>query len=273
MEKKIFNLSDSLFAHDNYSAAGVNSKFISWDRDFTNLVRPSFFSHEKMFKPNLIHKDLSYGLIFESQSIIPLIYQNISHVIKDFNKVFTHSSELLNNFDNCHWIPGGGIWIGGNYGKGEIKIYEKSKICSMVSSLKNMCQLHSFRLGLLDLVRVNNVDVYGIKNHIPIIGSLKDYMFSIVVENYQDDLYFTEKLLNCFATGTIPIYLGAKNIGQKFDREGIITFNSKEELEKILPTLTKELYESKLEAVKNNFEKCLEYRCIEDYIYENHFKN
>ena len=37
--------------------------------------------------------------------------------------------------------------------------------------------------------------------------------------------YFTEKLLDCFATGTIPVYLGAPDIGKVFNIDGIITLS------------------------------------------------
>ena len=96
-------------------------------------------------------------------------------------------------------------------------------------------------------------------------------MFSIVVENYQDELYFTEKILNCFATGTIPIYFGAKNIDNKFNGGGILTFKSIEELTEILKSLNQDFYKDKKTFIKDNFEKVQEYLSIEDYIYTKYF--
>jgi hypothetical protein len=52
----------------------------------------------------------------------------------------------------------------------------------------------------------DRIDVYGRGiSEIPNkeVG-LKDYMFSFAVENDTYDTYFTEKILDCFATGTIP---------------------------------------------------------------------
>ena len=96
-------------------------------------------------------------------------------------------------------------------------------------------------------------------------------MFSIVIENFIDDLYFTEKILNCFATGTIPIYLGARNINSIFDKNGILQFSSLEEFNNIIDKLSENEYHSRIEAVKYNFNKCLEFKSIEDYIYEKYF--
>lgn len=271
MDKVTFNLFDDIFSHDQYSVAGRESKFIKWDRDLSNINNPTFYSHNKIpfIDKTISIKEKSYALLFESKSIIPKTYYEVEKFVSKFNKVFTHNSEFLKKYDNCFWIPGGGVWIGGSFGKGEIKIFEKTKICSIVSSQKQMCELHKYRLKVVELVKNLKVDIFGLESWQPINISLEDYMFSIVVENYQDDLYFTEKILNCFATGTVPIYLGARNIKQKFNIDGIIQFHSLNEINRL--KLDKEVYLSKLEAIKDNFRRCLEYLSIEDYIYTNYF--
>jgi len=273
MIKQEFNLLDNVFSHDNYSVAGRESKYITWNRYVSNTNLPTFYSHEKMseIEKNLTPKEKSYAIVFESRGIIPHIYKDIEKYIPKFNKVFTHNSDFLKKYDNCYWIPGGGVWVGGNYGKGEINLFEKTKLCSMVSSKKQMCELHRFRLEIINKVKNKNVDIFGIDRWVTINKSLEDYMFSIVVENYQDELYFTEKILNCFATGTIPIYLGPKNIGEKFNEDGIIQFNNLLDLEKILIGLTPENYFNKIESIRDNFNRCQNYLSIEDYIYTNYF--
>jgi hypothetical protein len=284
MNKKIFNLIDNNFAHDKYSVAGVDSKHIAWDRELKDLNNPTFYSHIRMLdiQKGLSSKDKSYGFIVESRGIEALGYQLVEPVIPYFDKVFTHNSDFIKKYENCKWIPGGGIWIGGRndlpHGEGEIQIYNKNKLCSMVSSNKKMCELHLVRLQIIDFLKNNTkIDKFtggggpGDGNWLPIFRTLKDYMFSIVIENYIDDLYFTEKILNCFATGTIPIYLGARNIGSVFDKNGILQFSSFEEFNNILNNLSEDEYHSRMEAVKYNFEKCLQFRSIEDYIYEKYF--
>jgi hypothetical protein len=271
MIKAKFNLVDNTFAHDKYSVAGRESKYIEWDRLCINKDLPTFFTHENMYK-NVKNFKNPYGWAFESKSIIPNFYKNIEKDINRYIKVFTHNQDFIEKYDNCFWIPGGGIWIGGTYGKGEVKIHTKNKLCSMVSSSKSMCELHKFRLEIAQTINPKLVDIFGLTNWVPINETLENYMFSIVIENYKDDLYFTEKILNCFATGTIPIYYGAKKIGLKFDLDGIITFNNKSELIEILNNLNYEFYISKLESIEKNFNLCHEYTSIEDYIYEKYFK-
>jgi hypothetical protein len=85
-------------------------------------------------------------------------------------------------------------------------------------------------------------------------------MFTLIVENDDYDYYFSEKIIEPFWAGTIPIYWGGSHddtqIKKVFDinMDGIITFNTTDELLKIFDSLSPELYQTKLDAVKNNYE-------------------
>ena len=140
----------------------------------------------------------------------------------------------------------------------------------MIYSDKNIFEGHRLRHEISK--NVNEIDLFGRGTPNPVDykeESLLDYRYSIVVENSKTDNYFTEKLIDCLAVGTIPIYWGCPNIDNYFNLDGIITFNTLEELNKILPTLNKNLYESKLDAITNNLEKSKEYNVTEDWIYKN----
>lgn len=102
------------------------------------------------------------------------------------------------------------------------------------------------------------------------IDFLRDYRFSIVIENRQIADYFSEKLIDAFVTGTVPVYFGCPEQGLKnhFNMEGIIYFNSKRELYEILPTLNSEVYMTKLEAVYDNYQRAMNYLFPWKYIYE-----
>jgi hypothetical protein len=281
VSKQTFNLIDENFSHDLYAVAGRNSECIVWDRSLADKSLPIFFSHKKMkmVKGMDLPKEQCYGVIFESQSIDPECYRDVEEYIPYFNKVFTHSSKFLKKYNNCAWIPGGGIWIGGRPGEtqaeGNIGIHDKTKLCSMVSSNKTMCDLHVKRVEIIKALKENEqIDTtHAIRpeDNIPPFRYLKNYMFSIVIENYVDELFFTEKILNCFATGTIPVYLGATNIESLFNKNGIIQFADEDDLFSKLHNITPEYYLSKLSAVIENFNICQKYISIEDYIFKNYF--
>jgi len=152
-----------------------------------------------------------------------------------------------------------GFWIK------EPKIYEKSKMISMIASNKRMCDGHRLRLEWVDRLR-GQVDLYG-RGFNEILykeEGLCDYMFSIAIENGQYETYFTEKLLDCFATGTIPVYLGAPDIGNYFNKDGIIDLTDEF-------YISDELYYSKMDAIKDNLEIAKKMEVLEDFIYLTYF--
>ena len=90
-------------------------------------------------------------------------------------------------------------------------------------------------------------------------------MFSVAIENNNE--YFSEKLLDCFLTGTIPIYYGTPSVGKWFNTDGMIILEDGFDIE----SLTEDLYNDKMNAIKDNFERALKMEVLEDFIWENYF--
>ena len=88
------------------------------------------------------------------------------------------------------------------------------------------------------------------------------------MENAVYDNYYTEKIADCFATGTIPIYWGTRTIEKHFDIDGIIFLEDLEDLS----SLNAELYRKKLRHVKNNLQILNETNTSEDFLYLNYLK-
>ncbi len=82
----------------------------------------------------------------------------------------------------------------------------------------------------------------------------EDTMFHIAIENTINVNYISEKIIDCFMSYTIPIYWGCPNIGEYFNTDGIIFFETKEQLNNILDNLTEKDYYDRLEAVLENYE-------------------
>ena len=140
----------------------------------------------------------------------------------------------------------------------KFKIYNKTKQISFISSNKNMCPGHQLRLECVNEVTnlELDVDIFG-RGINPIsskLDGLKNYYYSIAMENEQLPFYFTEKIIDCFLSGTIPIYYGCSNIEKYFNPKGIISFNNKKELIDILNNLDYEFYNNNIEAIKENYD-------------------
>jgi len=107
----------------------------------------------------------------------------------------------------------------------------------------------------------------------PIIGSdgsakwnlHRPYHFSIIIENSQQENYFTEKIIDCFLCKTVPIYWGCPNIGDYFSTTGIIIINETNEqeflkkLENVIKSCDFNKYNSMLEAIEHNYMESFKY--------------
>jgi hypothetical protein len=176
-------------------------------------------------------------------------------------------SLIAKNPERILFYPFGCCWIPETHRA----IHPKYKMVSMVCSGKTQSEGHRFRNKIYNTYG-SMFDGYGrYKNPIENkADALRDYMFSICVQNTKCDDYWTEILMDCFMTGTVPIFWGTNNIGKYFNDWGIIQFNSEAELGEILPTLSQGYYNSMLPAIEDNYNLAQQYFSPEDYIYEHY---
>lgn len=265
MQKK-YNLVGNTFTHltggnKGYSVHGKVSKYIQWVNDGGE---GTFYIDDTINIGIQDERDgPKYLWLLESKFIKPGLVESIienKDLVEDsYDLIFTHDQRLLSLGDKFKWVPAQGFWIK------EPKIYEKTKMISMISSNKRMCPGHIKRLEWVERIG-DQVDLYGRGfNEIQFKEEgLCDYMFSVAIENGQYETYFTEKILDCFATGTIPVYLGAPDIGKYFNVDGII--NLSEEFD-----VSDEIYYSKMDAIQDNLERVKKMEILEDFIWENYF--
>lgn len=261
---KIF---DNLFAHAKYSTDYQESKYIIWDRGINN-PDIAFYTDSSL---SIVNKNINknFAWLLESPAVTRRSYEWISKNHDKFDKVFTHNKELLNISDKFKFSPTGGCWIK----LVDQKIYEKSRLISTITSEKQYLKGHSLRHEIIK--KFKNIDVFG-RGYTKIeykLRGLKDYMFSFAIENVKEDYYFSEKLIDCFMTGTVPIYWGCPSIGNFFNIKGMILFDDIDDLENIMNDLTKDKYDEMKPYIEENFEKAKNYLISEDYIWENYFMN
>jgi hypothetical protein len=239
------------------------------DADFIYKLRPywNIYVDDEIFSCSS-YTNKNIAILLETKSIVPNLYQRLiadPSILENFEMVFTHDRSLLELDDKIKYLPMGMTWIHNP------AIRNKTKLVSMISSSKNMCDGHRYRLSWVDRL-YGQLDFFGTANGGVRIDNketaLDDYMFSVAIENASYSGYFTEKIIDCFATGTIPIYYGDPDIGQVFDDRGIIKLTEDFDIK----SLTPELYKSKLRYVVKNFDLSKEYWSIQDYLYNNYLK-
>jgi hypothetical protein len=252
---------DTMFSHAKSSSWYNEPELFEWVRkyDEDHLVITDFSLHNVDEHNN----PKKYAWILESPVISPAAYEFINNNHNKFDLIFTFSKELLAISDKFILTPLGGCWINDE----DKNIHEKSKDVSIILSSKQTTVGHRLRHSILQ--KYPNIDFFGHNNPIEKkITALKDYRFSIIIENCKEDYYFSEKLIDSFVTGTIPIYWGCPSIGEFFDTNGMLIFDTLDELDSIINNLNEELYTSKLDSIKHNFEEAKKYLVADNIIYD-----
>jgi hypothetical protein len=219
-----------------------------------------------------------YGWVCESRSIVSdtsmFLAQNYKELENKFKRIFVSDKQLVSLSSVFQYCPAGSNlpWIP----ESQYSVYPKTKLVSMVASAKRITKGHMIRHGYAERFK-DHLDLFGGACGSPRLPEtdptqpwmskmcgLKDYMFSIVVENDFYDNYYTEKITDCFATGTIPVYLGSPTISDVFNMDGIIQLDANFNIN----TLTSELYASKLSAIHDNLNRIMNLTNADDVVYQ-----
>lgn len=87
------------------------------------------------------------------------------------------------------------------------------------------------------------------------------FQFAIIIENTDQRNCFSEKLIDCLITKTIPIYYGCVNIHQFFNTSGwiILPTTSVVDMYLSLERLHRSYYEEWTEVIEENYQKAIAY--------------
>ena len=207
--KKKFNLIGGGFQHAKTSTLDKESKYIEWH--FGSKVNDiTFYVDYQILNAIDDSNDgkTKFGWMLESRSIVPGLGTSLQNQIPQLREVyqciFTHHEELiLKHPDLFRWCPAYGTYIH------DPCIPPKTKMISMIASNKRLTALHNFRINFA-LANKDRLDLYG-RGFNPIPHKeegLKDYMFSVAIENDSYDTYFTEKINRLFRVGNSSYLYG-----------------------------------------------------------------
>ncbi len=263
------SIRDSLFSHAFSSSNWFKPTFFEWD--FKNADGDILFLTDKnVHEHALFSNKKKYVWLVESPVITPDSYNYVYENYTKYDKIFSHSKKIL-QLPNSYFLPIGGCHLN----EDQISLQkEKDKLISMIFSFKNFSTGHKIRFDIYNkfnkLIDAMGSGVNG--KHLSKFHSCDNYAFSIVVENHKEDFYFTEKIIDCFLTGTIPIYWGCPSIKTIFNENGFFIFNTMQELEHIINDKNKllEFREKNKSAIEDNFRIAQKYKIAEDYLYTNY---
>jgi hypothetical protein len=260
------------FVHSTSSTLNKVPKFIEWDFNNTNFIAGEkvFFVDQSIIDApfNFLKSEIeAYGWLLESRclnvNVSQWILDNIDICKIFFKSIFTCDKRLLDLDSIFKFLPAYGTYID------EFIDKPKTKLVSMVTSNKNFAPLHPFRNNFAHK-NSKYFDLFGRGYHEinKKEEALNDYMFSVAIENDFYNYYYTEKLIDCFATKTVPVYLGSSDIAP-FNEKGVIRLTSNFDFS----FLNKDLYTLYLPHIEENFELSKQLDCLEDYLFVNHLKD
>jgi hypothetical protein len=212
-----------------------------------------------------------------------IIINNEKYLIENHHKyhtIFTFNKQILEKCPNAKFYIYGTTWIPKSFYESIDISKKKFQISTLAGSkLMNNAPGHVFR-QILHLrqkqfskfpitffrsfqQRPHLVDL-GNNPFIPTDSKLalfETFQFAIVIENSQQENYFTEKIMDCLISKTIPIYFGCPNIDKFFNIEGwiILKTPSIQELAEKLEILNKKYYNKYTNVIEENFLKAIEY--------------
>ena len=191
-----------------------------------------------------------------------------------FLYILTFDEDVVRQCKNAYNHTFGSIWVK-EHDYSKIDIQLKKFQVSMVCGTKNQTSGHllrhdvylkqrefktpctifrSNRGGRLPDIQNNQFLPEDNKIHL-----FKNFQFSIVIENSQQSNYFTEKLIDCLITKTIPVYWGCPNIGTYFDTTGWVFFKDSDDLIEKLNALDDTYYSKYSDIVSKNYETVKNY--------------
>lgn len=211
------------------------------------------------------------ALLIEPRPLQPKVYKHIEQHYDRFKYVFTHDSILLKTLPNAKLIIWGGVYDWADEPK------DFTHPISMVASWKEEAPVRIMRKQLA-LELKDKIDCYGTFDGGKFANThdiYAKYPFSVVIENHIDDYWLTEKVCNCFAMRTIPIYWGARHINKFFNADGIFITNGIDNIKDIVnrilamdPVEVKKLYMSRICAIYENEERVKKFANFEDWFFK-----
>lgn len=218
--------------------------------------------------------------------VIQVIKDLVDHILKnwkEYDKIYTFHEDVLANCPNAEkLIMPACSWISGDHFH-KIDTSRKQFQISCITGSKQMAEGHTYRLLLYynqsALINQANLPITFYRSSAghplpeltvnPFVQKEKfvlfeNYQYSLVIENSRQTNYFTEKLIDCLITKTIPIYYGCPNIHEYFDTTGWILLTSEDHQSRIHELVqkwhekgyTKDSYQMFSETIEKNYEVC-----------------
>jgi hypothetical protein len=207
--------------------------WITEDDDYTHaIIMNKAMPVLKIPKKNVV------GLAFEPFEILRITNEFVEYAQQYIGKYFIGDKRGLPEPFIEHF---GYMW----YSNPKRDIVTKTKLMSIIVSEKHWAPGHAYRHTLIEKIIEANlpIDIYGkgsmkyshksnnVKGEFNDAEPYENYMYSICIENFTSNHYFSEKIMSPMLHNCMPIYLGCKQIHEYFDNILLLSGNINDDIQ------------------------------------------
>lgn len=252
---------------------GLKKKPALWEKWFFQPIEVEkdvkkfvFFNLDKLLSRDLdsLPKDKLVLFLWEPPLILPWMYKQ--KTLDNFSKIYTWNDDLVDNQKYFKFYYPVLTPM-----QEDIPSFEEKKLCTFVSTNLSSNDPHSLyierakAIAFFEGIGEQGFEFYGRKWNAahyasyrgPIedkLAVIKNYRFTLCYENCCDQNgYITEKIFDCFAAATVPIYWGAPNVATYIPKDCFIDrrdFSTLLELHTFLKNMGRETYEGYIERIR-----------------------
>ncbi|MGD0664335.1 MAG: glycosyltransferase family 10 [Rhabdochlamydiaceae bacterium] len=240
---------------------------LSDDKDSDQLTYVVIFSKPEYLQNKLISKfPKKKAILFTWEP--PVVQKNLftKRFLSRFHRVYTWNDDLVDNkkFFKFYYPALQSM-------QDNLPAFNDRKLLTQIASMrtsKHKKELYSARADIINYFQdkpEGEFEFYGrgwenqnLRHYKGMVGdkysALKNYKFSVCYENMCDIKgYISEKIFDCFAVGTIPIYWGASNVTDFIPKECFIDrrdFDSFDDVMTYIRNMDEETYQTYVRNIK-----------------------
>ena len=177
--------------------------------------------------------DCKVSLILVEPRAIQARYYNIIFILRYlYHNILVRDPKLAFKYNNVRSLSLAELWV--ETDNLRLPDFVKKRGISLIASMKKDLEGHKLRHKLISFDKSHTHQLLtplgrAYEQFGDMVTALAPFRYSVVIENCIEPHYFTEKILNCLACKTIPIYWGHESIKQYFDTSNWLFFNDLED--------------------------------------------
>jgi len=171
-------------------------------------------------------------VIFEPRAVQARYYKIIPILRFLYHNILVRDPTLASKYKNLNSLSLATLSIETE----NLRLPNFSQKCgiSLIASEKNDLEGHKLRHKLISFDKSHAHQLLkplgrAYERFDDMVAALAPFRYSVVIENCIEPHLFTEKILNCLACKTIPIYWGHESVKQYFDTSNWLFFNGLED--------------------------------------------